>query len=325
MASVKIFVSYKNNHYPLRSAVLTPIQTGCDLTKERFPDMLRDNDGTDNISAANLKYNELTAQYWVWKNYEKIGNPDYVGFMHYRRHFLFDGWRGDPDQVWPPPKGPLYMVPFISDDYLKHIADDHIKRQIADCDVIVMPPYDVKNCDHPDLFSEYNMLVGKKEDKSFAVFLDTVKRLCPEYAPEVSRMEKDSQKYLCNMFVMTKELFFKYSEFLFSVLAEIDKKVDSSAWDPNGQAIRFLGFLGECCLSLFIFHLQNQETYRIKEIPGSYILSDTGNAGFLWLQYCYFRVMCLITCGKNKKKYKDKKYAVKKTLSLLKTLKANTE
>ena len=39
------------------------------------------------------RYCELTAQYYVWKNYEKLGNPDYVGFCHYRRLFNFNSGR----------------------------------------------------------------------------------------------------------------------------------------------------------------------------------------------------------------------------------------
>ena len=44
----------------------------------------------ENISAENDEDCELTAQYWVWKNYETAGNSEYVGVMHYRRHFVFD-------------------------------------------------------------------------------------------------------------------------------------------------------------------------------------------------------------------------------------------
>ena len=35
----------------------------------------------------NRNINELTALYWAWKNYDKLGNPDYIGLMHYRRQF----------------------------------------------------------------------------------------------------------------------------------------------------------------------------------------------------------------------------------------------
>jgi UDP-galactopyranose mutase len=43
----------------------------------------KDNVG-DNISFKNPYYCELTAMYWVWKNYNE---SKYVGFEHYRRHF----------------------------------------------------------------------------------------------------------------------------------------------------------------------------------------------------------------------------------------------
>ena len=89
MVVVKIFISYKDRHKILKSDILTPIQTGRAIADEIFDDMIGDDTG-DNISAENDIYAELTAQYWVWKNYDKIGNPDYVGFMHYRRHFIFN-------------------------------------------------------------------------------------------------------------------------------------------------------------------------------------------------------------------------------------------
>ena len=43
----------------------------------------------DNISKKNPNYCELTAIYWLWKNYDL---PNYVGVCHYRRFFV-DGDR----------------------------------------------------------------------------------------------------------------------------------------------------------------------------------------------------------------------------------------
>ncbi len=42
-------------------------------------------DEGDTISLLNRHFNEMTAVYYAWKNYEKCGNPDYIGLCHYRR------------------------------------------------------------------------------------------------------------------------------------------------------------------------------------------------------------------------------------------------
>lgn len=64
-----------------------------EISKEDFEwmcgNMIGDDTG-DNISHLNRYFCELTGIYWAWKNYDKLGNPDYIGFMHYRRHFIFN-------------------------------------------------------------------------------------------------------------------------------------------------------------------------------------------------------------------------------------------
>lgn len=66
MEKVKIFISYHDEHYRIKSNILTPIQTGCANAPRLFKGMLHDNEG-ENISDRNDKYCELSAQYWVWK------------------------------------------------------------------------------------------------------------------------------------------------------------------------------------------------------------------------------------------------------------------
>ena len=83
LGNVKIFVSYHKACQTVESEVLTPIQVGAKCASVRLP-MLHDDEG-ENLSGKNDKFCELTAQYWAWKHCD----ADYVGFMHYRRHFAF--------------------------------------------------------------------------------------------------------------------------------------------------------------------------------------------------------------------------------------------
>ena len=96
---MKLLICYHKKDVLLKDDVLTPIHVGRVLARQRMGEddpqfkwleenMIGDDTG-DNISDKNSSYNELTAVYWAWKNYDKLRNPDYIGLMHYRRHFIF--------------------------------------------------------------------------------------------------------------------------------------------------------------------------------------------------------------------------------------------
>ena len=70
--------------------IYTPIQCGRAVNTP-IPETIGDDTG-DNISELNTRYNEMTAIYWIVRHYEELGNPEYVGFDHYRRHL---NWRED--------------------------------------------------------------------------------------------------------------------------------------------------------------------------------------------------------------------------------------
>ena len=60
-----------------------PIQAGRSINPA-IPDIIGD-DTAPSISELNPYLNEMTAIYWLGHHYNEIGNPDYIGFDHYRR------------------------------------------------------------------------------------------------------------------------------------------------------------------------------------------------------------------------------------------------
>ena len=89
LPTVKILVCCHKPYSCLSSQVFSPIHIGRaqadPKTKLAMGSYLRDDQG-ENISHKNPSYAELTAQYWAWKNFDALGNPDYIGFFHYRRY-----------------------------------------------------------------------------------------------------------------------------------------------------------------------------------------------------------------------------------------------
>ena len=79
---VKIFVCFHNKEIPLLSEGLCPIYVGNEQIHSGR--IIQDCEG-ENIHEKNPRYGELTALYWIWKNYKGKEN---IGLCHYRRYFI---------------------------------------------------------------------------------------------------------------------------------------------------------------------------------------------------------------------------------------------
>lgn len=272
--SIKIFISYKTERQLIKSDILTPIQTGRAIADRAFEGMIGDDTG-DNISSKNEMYNELSAQYWVWKNYDKIGCPDHVGFMHYRRHFIFN------DKVYK--RDFLGCVHFdkMDDDYFSEINlnDSDIKDFIDGYDLVCIKRLDLiqrakilktEQCKTPRGCYGYNRGL-KVEDYDLMLKILTV--LKPEYTHAARIYTEGDISFGYNSFIMSKELFFEYNEFLFPILYELEKQIDFSAYCKQG--LRTLGYLGERLLSIFILQKMLKKEIKIKETPMSFLKNTT--------------------------------------------------
>lgn len=309
-SKIKILIGYHRPSVLLESDIYEPIHLGRAVAMEASKDgvlsaqskgwlldnMIGDDTG-DNISCLNRTYNELTGIYWAWKNYKILGDPEYVGFMHYRRHFMFDDWQGSEDALWLPGAS-MYAVPYITSKYMSHLRDELVVQRVTGQDCVVLKSYDVKNLGVGSVREQYCRLPGQRGEW-FDILLATVRRLYPEYAVEVTMLENGSVQYLCNMFIMKRELFREYSEFCFRVLADIDRQVDSRTLNTSEK--RFLGFLGEFCLTLYIFHAYAMHR-QILELNGSYILSNKP-LHFTKLRLFYYNIMRRITSGARHHRY----------------------
>lgn len=265
--TVQIFISYKDEHRRICSDILKPIQTGCALADHMYDGMLRDNAG-ENISHLNPIYNELTAQYWVWKNYTKIGNPNYVGFMHYRRHLLFNTDKNLPKERWICAQSPFFRYSYMDEDYMEYLDTEHIYQAIEGVDCVLPKVLDYRNFVFKNLIDDYRNLGQQSLDHFYSLF-DIIKALYPTYREVADKVRNGSRKYVANMFVMSKQLFFEYCEFLFAIEEEILSQIDFS--NMSRQAMRVGGYLGELLLTVFVEQKKVEGKYKFRELNASYI------------------------------------------------------
>lgn len=243
--TVKILVAYHKPDKIVKSDVLVPIHLGRALKTAASKDgsispddyqwmlsnMIGDDTG-DNISHLNRYFNEMTALYWAWKNYDKLGNPDYIGLMHYRRFF---------------------NIP----DY----SEKEIQNLIKDSDIICMPP---------KLFSfiRYNICSNLTDyvDKTF-VNLKPILAMAgrnPKYKSAVKKFFAGTDMIFCNMFIMKKELFFEYCEFIFDILLSAHKKIKYNTTNFNNM--RCCAYASEYLTSIFLMK-KIDEGLSYKYIP----------------------------------------------------------
>ena len=204
----------------------------------------KDNIG-DNISDMNCFYNELTAYYWVWKNYQL---KEYIGMCSYRRYFDF----------------------FDNID----IIEDMLKNND-----IILPKKEILK--EKTLIEHYG---NNHNVDDLKMVLDILCEKHPSYINDCEKIVNDNKIYCNGMFIMKKEDFINYCEFLFPIIEEFLKRKQFNNCDdvlkhvvnnkekyiknvaitksPIYQS-RIGGFLNERLLTIFV----NHNFKNIVEIP----------------------------------------------------------
>lgn len=268
--SVKILVGYHKPAVLLKSDVLVPIHLGRALATKASKDgamsqedyqwmldnMIGDDTG-DNISNLNREFCELTAIYWAWKNYDKLGNPDYIGFMHYRRHFIFNE---NLNEYYKNEFG-LYEIKNITKDYINNIKlndkdiNSFIKKTFADFYITrkIKTLYSVKEHFCKDL----SFLNSQDLEKCAQEIISNY----PKYKETVTNYLNSNSNYWYGSFIMRKDLFFEYCDWLFNILFKLEKKINRKNYSV--QSNRILAFLAERLLGIFYVHKQNILKYEL--------------------------------------------------------------
>ena len=279
----KILVIYHKPATLIKSEIFIPIQVGKDIMLEKSKDgklssknrvwmeknLIGDNTG-DNISKLNRYFNEMSAIYWAWKHQIDIGNPEYIGFMHYRRHFIFSE-QNYSKFTWLP-KSKVYSYEFIDKKYEKMLDSKYVNNLINQYDIIASHTYNANNLDDGHWYrncKERFAEVAKTSPKWYEMMEDIIYKNYPEYSNELKYLGNEPNHYLCNMFVMKKELFDKYCEFTFDVLFKI---YNEFKFEKNDMwQTRAIGFLAEFLTSIFISAYKNKNSDKVKELDLTYV------------------------------------------------------
>ena len=244
---IQIFISCHKPCERMESACVRPVMQA-DVIRA-----LEAGDEADRFMAARAnEFCELLTQYWAWKHCD----ADYIGFGHYRRYFTFaEGIRPDGDGV--------VRRLSLNEDTARELslADDAtIAAALDGCDVLA--PYPVE---YPvgSAYAQFkNSDVLNIED--LAIALDIIEKEFPVYRAAAKKYMRGRRLYYCNMFVMRRELFLAYSEWLFAVLRRFYERKEMRAAGYTAAQLRTPGHLGERLFGIWLTRLEMEGGAKIR-------------------------------------------------------------
>lgn len=188
-----------------------------------------DNTG-DHISAKNPQFCELTGLYWAWKNLD----ADYIGLAHYRRHFCGKG-RGEP----------LSRV----------LTAQEAQRLLAGKDGLLPKK---RNYYIETLYSHY---AHTMHVEPLEVAGEIIREKYPAYAPAFEDLKRRRSAHMFNMLVLRRDHLNAYCTWLFDILFELERRVDTNAYDAFHG--RFFGRVSELLLDVWL----SEQHLDLVEVP----------------------------------------------------------
>ena len=244
--SISLYTAYHKPAPLMASASVRPIHVGAAGASAPLRDMIGDDSG-DNISIRNRAYCELTALYWAWKN---DTTSTHIGLMHYRRVLDFCGDVGGAEAESYPPR---FDIP----DWLTR-SEDWLAANLQNYDLIVPRPHRMGQSVAANYATGHAI---QDFDEARAI----IARDHADYLPSFDAMAAGYDLRLGNMFVMGRALFDRYCAWLFDILGQLED-ADLNRADYSPQQCRYLGFVAERLLGVFVHQLQrSQPDLRVYE------------------------------------------------------------
>lgn len=221
-----------------------------------------------NISDKSGTYGSCSAIYWAWKNYELLGNPKSIGFMHHDKFFAFNNEYFKANQKGVIQEGLCFIEENFMDETCADkigISDDVLVSTMSDYDIVISKPSNLSTARQKTMSvrGEYSQSLKGTKVEDFDLMIDIVKKHYPRYARHIDAYINSPHKFLYQMFIMKKEFFLEYCSFIFGVLSEIEEKIHFEAYQADGA--RSLEHLAEVMLTMFVSS-KMRDGAKIKEV-----------------------------------------------------------
>lgn len=232
----KIIVATHKKYWMPADKMYVPVHVGAEGKADLG--YVRDNTG-ENISTKNKNYCELTGLYWAWKNLD----GDYLGLAHYRRHFCVRGAKGSQQE--------------------RVLTQTQLEPLLKKQDVLLPKPRNYY------IETNYSQYVHAHHPEDLDITREILAERHPEYVAAFDASMKRTTGHRFNMFIMKRDKFDGYCQWLFDVLFELEKRLDISQYSDYDA--RVFGFVSERLLDVWL------ETNDVKFAELPYMFMEKQN------------------------------------------------
>lgn len=193
--TVKVVIATHKEYKMPTDKLYLPLYVGAENKKNIDSTYAKDNTG-DNISILNSTFCELTGLYWAWKNLD----GDYIGLVHYRRHFSMKS-KANFDSILTYTELKPYLgkikvfIPKKRKYYIESLYNHY------------------KHTHYVEHLDETRKIIAEKY---------------PEYTVSYDKIIKHTYGYMFNMMIMENKLVDSYCAWLFDILFELKKRINIS-------------------------------------------------------------------------------------------------
>lgn len=219
------------------------------------PLIYSDSSGISSISNQNDIFSELTAHYWVWKNYD-LSDVSFVGFFHHRRYFNFHKPIAGAHKV---------LYPGIENCINSFCVEVQLKEASKILDY----------CDYISIRAEYNDPLDIRWPSHHSPEVWRLLKVIlnqPEYSLYNSESFFSLHRRLVwyPMFVARKDVFLRICKDLFDILFVVRDNVESDRdrFGVGQDNPRYLAYLSEPLLMLLV------HSYRLRTYEAQVVVSE---------------------------------------------------
>jgi hypothetical protein len=255
LKDIKILESVFKSDSKSYGNIIFPVSAGAVVyNKNDIALSMRDDEG-DNISDKNSSYCELTVQYWAWKNLQ----CEVCGIFHQRRFLDFSGInKRYPYRIAKQPDEMTLQKAGLSYQAVCELTDK----------------YSVIANRSENLYESVEAFYNRNDRQNFddiGLLKDIIREKYSEYYPSAEKYFNGTYSYFCNVFIMDKKNFDNYSEWLFNILFEYEKRKPENLFYP-----REMGKLGERLFGVYMTYIKDNTDISYTELPRIHFSSING-------------------------------------------------